>query len=221
MQLAQGSWSILDALLGRVSRETEQRLKLYLTLLQKWQASINLVAPSTMSDAWERHIVDSLQFYFLHPNARHWIDIGSGGGFPGLVTAICLAEKSEAASAGCVELIESNGKKCAFLKAVVRETGLRESGLQIHVHQSRIENALPRLERPDIISARALSSLDQLLSMTSCHLRDGAIGLFAKGRQVEDEVEEAKKSWRFDVTTHPSVVAHDSSVLEIKGLEPL
>lgn len=111
--------SLTQALNGlRVSRETVQKLEHFASLFQKWARSINLVAPSTLEDLWRRHILDSLQLYQLSPGPKTWVDLGSGGGFPGVITAICLSE----AEGGWVHLVESNNKKAAFLRVALRET---------------------------------------------------------------------------------------------------
>ena len=137
-----------------VSRETWDKLRIYADLVQKWQASINLISPKTLPELWERHILDSLQLYRLKPDPLIWLDMGSGAGFPGLVTAICLAEKGQ----GWVNLVESNNKKAAFLRQVILETGARAS-----VFPMRIEDARAKTGKIDAISARALASLTELL----------------------------------------------------------
>ena len=133
-----------------VSRETLEQLKAYQTLVLRWQKSINLIAPNTVTDIWERHIQDSLRLYELAPEPRTWIDIGSGAGFPGLVVAICLKESE----AGMVHLVESNNKKAAFLRSAVLETGARAT-----VNPVRVEAAHATLAAPDAISARALATI--------------------------------------------------------------
>ena len=137
-----------------VSRETEARLDRFVSHFEKWAKAINLVAPSTRQQIWDRHIADSAQLFQLAPEPRTWIDLGSGGGFPGIVTAIFLAEAGE----GWVHLIESNNKKASFLRTAIRETGARAS-----VHAIRAETAPAEIEHPQLMSARALASLDQLL----------------------------------------------------------
>ena len=197
-----------------VSRETSQRLIEYVALLRQWQPRINLVAPSTMDDIWTRHIADSVQTFALRSKAKNWIDIGSGAGFPGLVVAILLAEKG----AGKVELVESNGKKCAFLNAVTRETGLRESGVEVIVHKGRIESVLPTLDRPDIVSARALASLNDLLGLTESYLQGDCVGLFSKGRDHSLEIEEARADWSFDLEKTDSRFGENSVLLQVKNV---
>jgi 16S rRNA (guanine527-N7)-methyltransferase len=173
-----------------VSRETRGRLDAIVSQLRKWQPRINLVAQSTMDDIQARHIEDSLQLVGMAPGTRMWLDLGSGGGFPGLVVAAALAADPSAN----VTLIESNAKKCAFL----RETA-RVAGLPVSVICERIETAIPRLpQRFDVVSARALASLSELLAYAEPLVADGAIGLFPKGRDVDDEIAVALRAWNFD-----------------------
>ncbi len=172
-----------------VSRETQARLDIIVAQLRKWQPRINLVAPSTMDDIATRHIADSLQLVELAPHARSWIDLGSGGGFPGLVVAAALAP----CAGSTVVLVESNAKKCAFL----RETA-RLATLPVTVVCDRIERAVPALTRPfDVVSARALARLSALLGYAEPVIAAGAIGLFPKGQDVDDEIREALGAWNF------------------------
>src|SRR5262245_22731226 len=126
----------------RVSRETQERLEHFVALFQKWAKTINLTAPSTLNDAWNRHIADSAQIFQIQSSPLTWIDLGSGGGFPGVVTAIMLAELG----GGWVHLVESNRKKAAFLRAALRETGARGS-----IHTERIEDAPSIVEKCDFV----------------------------------------------------------------------
>ena len=200
-----------------VSRETLDRLKLYHALLLQWQKRINLISPTTVSDAWERHVLDSVQICSLIKEADHVIDIGSGGGFPGLVQAILMAEQG----VGRIDLVESNGKKCAFMNAVVRETGIKSTGVEVFVHNERIEVALPTLPCPMVVTARALASLNDLFTLTHDFLGADAYGLFPKGRQHKDEVAEAEKNWSFDMEDHVSQFSDDSVILKISNLKAL
>ncbi len=179
----------VDHIRDSVSRETFQRLEVIVSQLTKWQARINLVSPGTISSLWKRHIADSLQLVALAPNALRWIDLGSGGGFPGLVVAAAFAEKPEFR----MSLVESNGKKCAFL----RETA-RIAGLPVDVLHGRIEDVVSNLpDHFDIVSARALAPLNALLELAEPLLANGAIGLFPKGQDVDDELQTATISWNF------------------------
>lgn len=156
-----------------VSRETDDRLALYAERLLRWQRIKNLVAPSTLDQLWTRHFADSAQLVALAPEARRWVDLGSGAGFPGLVVAILLADTPGVR----VDLVESNNRKCAFLREVARETGA-----PARVHAGRIEDVLPTLEGPvDVVTARALASVDQLLDLGRPLLEAGALGLFLAG----------------------------------------
>jgi len=194
-----------------VSRETLGRLKTYKRLTLKWQESINLIAPNTVEDIWERHFEDSLQLYELAPAPRTWVDIGSGAGFPGLVTAICLAEVGE----GMVHLVESNNKKAAFLRTVIIETGARAT-----VHPVRIETAHNDTAAPDAVSARALASLDRLLgfAMPWAEKNPNLECWFHKGFGYREEVRIARGNWQFDLVEHPSRVMDGSIILQIQKL---
>lgn len=194
-----------------VSRETEERLTIFVALFQKWAKAINLVAPSTLLEVWNRHIVDSAQIYALRPGARIWADLGSGGGFPGIVTGILLAGIGD----GWVHLVESNNKKAAFLRTAILETGARAS-----VHAIRIEQAPAVIERCDAISAPALADLDLLLEFgLPWAERNPDLSFFLhKGRDYQREVDKALGRWRFDLVKHASVVEPDSVVLEIAKL---
>ena len=199
-----------------VSRETIERLDIYHALLQRWQARINLIAPSTIDTIWHRHIADSFQLLSLAEDARQWTDIGSGAGFPGMVIAIELASRQPERS---VHLIESNGKKSSFLREVARETGARAV-----IHQGRVEDVLPRLSETqaiDVITARALASLTQLLTYTDELLTSGARALFLKGQDVEHELTQAAKYWNLSYRLHRSATSDDGSIVEIAGLSRL
>ncbi|MGE7370522.1 16S rRNA (guanine(527)-N(7))-methyltransferase RsmG [Neorhizobium sp. NPDC001467] len=194
-----------------VSRETWDRLEHFIALFNKWARSINLVAPSTLPDLRTRHVADSAQIYQLSPGPLTWLDLGSGGGFPGIITAILLTETE----GGWVHLVESNQKKAAFLRQALLETGGRGS-----VHPCRIDEALSHIGRVDRISARALAHLDVLLSYAEPWMQQNAQckAFFHKGRDYQQETMNANGRWAFDLVEHPSVVEPDSVVLEIAGL---
>lgn len=154
-------------------------LRLYEDLLRRWQATINLVAPGTLDHIWTRHFADSAQVLAVAPEARLWADLGSGAGFPGLVTALLL----KGAPGAVVHLIESDQRKAAFLRAVSRETAAPAD-----VHIGRIEDILPQLPTPDAISARALAPLVTLVRMGRAPLEKGARGVFLKGTDWADEL---------------------------------
>jgi 16S rRNA (guanine527-N7)-methyltransferase len=194
-----------------VSRETLARLDEFVTLLLKWQATTNLVAPSTLSRVWTRHVADSLQLLTLAPEARIWLDLGSGGGFPGVVLACALAERSGAR----VHLVESNGKKAAFLREAARALTLPAL-----VHAARIKDVVHRLTEPvDIVTARALAPLADLLAYAEPVLKKGAQGLFPKGQDVEAELTEASKYWRIDTTLAPSLTSADARIVVVRRAE--
>ena len=195
--------------LADVSRETLSRLEHFVTLFGKWSRAINLVAPSTLPAIWERHVLDSVQLYALRPGPRRWVDLGSGGGFPGVVMAILLAETG----GGHVDLVESNHKKAAFLRQALAETGAAGS-----VHAIRIENAGSVLPPCDAVCARALASLDGLLTYARPWLAAGAGGYFHKGRDYRREIDNARRRHQFDLIEHRSVVDADSVILQIDNV---
>lgn len=176
--------------------DVARRLNIYGDLLLRWQAKINLVAPSTLPHLWTRHIADSLQVQAAAPQARRWIDFGSGGGFPGLVTAIVLAGEGDAH----VHLVESDRRKAAFLQTVSRETGV-----PVTVHAMRIEDFVASHSgKVDAVSARALAPLAALVRYAEHFLLAGAVGVFPKGQQVEAELTELGGDPRFAIETVPS-----------------
>jgi len=182
--------------LADVSRETPDRLDGLVALLLRWQQTTNLVAPSTIPTLWTRHIADSLQLVALAPAARVWVDLGSGGGFPGLVIACALADVDGAR----VHLVESNGKKAAFLREAARN--LR---LPVVVHHRRIEDFVKTFdESVDIVTSRALAPLLDLLGYAQPLLKKGAQALFPKGQDVDAELTHAAKYWNIAATLVPS-----------------
>ena len=199
-----------------VSRETGERLDRFVALLLHWQGTTNLVAPSTTAKLWTRHVADSLQLLELAPDARIWIDLGSGGGFPGLVVACALAEKPGT----LVHLVESNGKKVAFLREAQRVTGA-----PAHVHAERIEDFASRFQgRADVITARAVAPLKTLVTQCFPLLgKTGAITLFLKGQNAEVELREAAdswaaKSWAVDADMVPSRTDPTARIVRIRDL---
>jgi 16S rRNA (guanine527-N7)-methyltransferase len=179
-----------------VSRETLARLDRFVATLLTWQRRINLIAPASVGELWTRHVADSLQLVPLAPAVRVWLDLGAGGGFPGLAIACALAETPGAR----VHLIESNGKKAAFLREAVRLTGVPAV-----VHQARIEQMGTRLEeRIDVVTARALAPLADLFGLAEPWLKRGAQALFPKGQDVGAELTEASKYWNIEAVLTPS-----------------
>jgi len=193
-----------------VSRETLERLEIYADLLRRWNPRINLVSKATIADLWRRHIEDSAQIHHLAPHpVYHWADLGSGGGFPGLVNAILAIE---ARSPYHMSLIESDARKSAFLRTVIRETGAPAK-----VITGRIEEIEPL--NADILSARALGDLTALLSYTERHLAPDGTALYLKGKTWEKEVEEAKSQWSFQYRLANSQTEDGPVILSITGVE--
>lgn len=191
------------ARLLNVSRETIDKFRAYLTLLEKWQARINLVANSTLAEAWQRHILDSGQLAaFYPPQTKNIMDVGSGAGFPGLVLAIM--------GGVTVDLVESDQRKAVFLSTVIRELDLPAK-----VHNQRIET-LPQLF-PDVITARALAPVPKLLKLIENQLSPESVCLFLKGAAVQDELTNLQTYSTMDATMHPSLSGPTGVVLELKN----
>ncbi len=192
-----------------VSRETLARLDRYVERLLATQSHTNLISPGSIPNLWTRHVADSLQLLDHAPEARRWIDLGSGGGFPGLVLACALADQDGVE----VQLVESIGKKARFLEETARDLGL-----PVHVHPVRIEDFVKKLSGPvDVVTARALAPLDRLLDMASPLLARGAQALFMKGQDVASELTAAAKSWNIDATLIPSKTHPDARIVAIRA----
>jgi len=195
-----------------VSRETLDRLKTFESLVVTWSPKINLVSKSSLTDLWERHIVDSAQIYAISPEKYDiWTDIGSGGGFPGIVCAIVAAEKHPSAS---FSLIESDQRKSTFLR-----TAIRELGLSATVITDRIEAVQP--QNADVVSARALTSLSGIFPYILRHLKPEGVALLHKGKTVRQEIVQAEATWSFDLVSHPSITNPDARLLQIKRISSL
>lgn len=195
-----------------VSREIAARLDRFAALLLQWQATTNLVAPSTLPHLWTRHIADSLQLVDLAPQGRAWIDLGAGGGFPGLVVAIALSETPGV----LVHLVESNGKKAAFLREAVRITGA-----PARVHAQRISDFAQQFEGAiDVVTARALAPLEILLREAYPVLKTGAQALFLKGQDVEAELTQAAKYWTMTATLHQSRTDPAARIVCLTAVSP-
>ena len=194
-----------------VSRETIERLQIYEALLKHWQKGTNLVAPKTLDHIWHRHFADSAQLLELAPDSANWLDLGAGAGFPGLVIAICAANRED----GRVHIVESNARKCAFCQEVVRETGC-----SVEIHQERIESlgAGDKLIGVDIVTARALAPLDRLFELASPFFGAGTTGLFLKGRRANQELEAAARRWACEAQLHPSATDTEARIVQIAGL---
>lgn len=189
-----------------VSRETLERLNCYKALLDKWNPAINLVSAATLGQVWTRHFLDSAQILDLtRVNYGLWADLGSGGGFPGLVLAILAADERPDLK---FTLVESDGRKAAFLTAVARELGIAP-----RVAAVRIEN-LPALGA-DVLSARALAPMSVLLGFADRHLSPDGLAIFPKGARYQVEIDQALEEWRFSYEKHPSVTDPDAVILTV------
>ena len=193
-----------------VSRETEARLDRFVELLLQWQAKTNLVAPSTLPHLWTRHIADSLQLLTLARSAKVWVDLGSGGGFPGVVLACALADTSGAV----VHLVERNARKAAFLREALRVAGAR--GV---VHGKRIEDIVDSPAGPiDCVTARALAPLHELVGFAEPLVRRGAKAFFLKGQDVGAELTEATKYWNIEPILHSSLTGGQGWIVELDSI---
>ncbi|WP_050401294.1 16S rRNA (guanine(527)-N(7))-methyltransferase RsmG [Bradyrhizobium embrapense] len=194
-----------------VSRETEARLDRYIALLLEWQAKTNLVAPSTLPNLWTRHVSDSLQLLSLAPSAKSWVDLGSGGGFPGVVLACALAETQGAR----IHLVERIAKKAAFLREAIRVTASPGT-----VHLADIGDTVDRIAGPiDCVTARALAPLHQLIGFAEPWVKKGAKALFLKGQDVEAELTEATKYWNIEPKLHSSRTGGQGWIVELGSIE--
>lgn len=192
------------AKLTNVSRETIDRLAKYVELLASWNRRINLVGRDTMGDVWRRHVLDSAQLFPLIPReARRLVDLGSGAGFPGLVLAIMGVPD--------VHLIESDGRKAVFLREAVRITGAPAT-----VHARRIDRVPPFIA--DVVTARALAPLPELLAISERFLGPRTIYLFLKGRMVDEELTEAAKAWHIRMDRQPSLTDPSGCVLRLEAI---
>jgi len=188
------------------------RLDRYAELLIDRQQHMNLIASSTIPNLWTRHIADSLQLLELAPKARTWLDLGSGAGFPGLVLACALADTPGVS----VHLIESTGKKATFLREVAAAIAL-----PVSVHHVRIEDFAKNFTvRPEVITARALAPLNEILALAYPFAKTGAQGLFLKGQDVASELTEASKYWKFEPVLVPSQTSPNSRIVSIRHWEP-
>lgn len=194
----------------RVSRETMDRLRAFEALTRKWSKTINLVSKDTQTDIWHRHILDSAQLFALpigHPGP--WLDIGSGGGFPGIVAAIML---DDLAAQHPITLVESDQRKATFLRTALRETGT--SGTVI---AGRVEDIPPH--GATTLTARALAPVSDLLAHATRHLAENGTALLHKGRNHAEELDAAREKWSFEVKTHTSLTAPDAAILEIRNIQ--
>ena len=192
-----------------VSRETFENMHKYCDLVRKWTPKINLIAPGTIPQIWDRHLVDSAQIYKYAPKSfDKWVDIGSGGGFPGIVVAILGKELHPGAT---FILIESDQRKSTFLRSCIRELGLNAK-----VIADRIEN-VPSIGA-DVVSARALSTLSSLIPMIEHHAQPDGIAILHKGKRALEEVQNAQIAWRFTLEDFTSLTDLEAKILVLKGI---
>lgn len=194
-----------------VSRETRQRLNVFVSEFHRWNARHNLTSKADDVAVIERHVSDSIQLANFAPAVCDWVDVGSGGGFPGAILAATFADDPDRS----VTLIESNAKKCAFLRHVCLAMNA-----PVTVLNERVERSVVSRDAPTIVSARAVASLTRLCKLLQPWLQGGTTGLFPKGRAYEDELDEARGSWEFDCRPHRSCTASDSVILEIANVRP-
>ena len=195
-----------------VSRETAARLDRFVAVLLRWQEITHLIAPSTVPTLWTRHIADSLQLLDLAPDAKIWVDLGTGGGFPGLVIACAL----HGAVGRVVHLVEGSTKKAAFLNEAVAATDAPAV-----VHAVRMEKFVESfVGKADIVTARAVSPLNLLLGQCRPLLVQGTVGLFPKGQDVEAELTEASRYWKMLADLVPSRTNPKARIVMVRALEP-
>lgn len=196
----------LDGL--NVSRETSDLLLQFSALVEKWTVKINLISKASVGDIWERHVADSAQLFELAPEFDHWVDLGSGGGFPGIVIAIIGKEAQPDAK---ITLVESDLRKATFLRAAIRELGLNAT-----VIADRIEE-MPSL-RADVLSARALADLPSLLEYVDLHLVRTGTAIFPKGQNWRKEDEAARELWSYTLDPVKSKTSAEAAILLIKDV---
>jgi len=191
-----------------VSSEIANMYEVWFSLLKRWNTKINLVSPRTLDSFWSRHALDSHQIFSALPKqVKTIIDLGAGAGFPGLALAIMMREIPDTQ----ITLVESNGKKCNFLRTVIRELKLPANAKQARAEE--IE-ATPF----DVVTARAFAPLPRLFSYAQPFWREGTVGVFPKGESWESEIKIAEVEWQFEYTTRPSLTDDRSRILMIKGL---
>lgn len=192
-----------------VSRETLADLQSFRDLVLKWNPAINLISKKSIDDIWERHILDSAQVFEYFPeDPQLWCDLGSGGGFPGIVVAILAKEIRPGMS---VKLVESDRRKGTFLREAIRALDLNAT-----VEITRIEDLTP--QSADVVSARALASVADLLPHIFRHLSTTGNAILLKGAGTSDELAKARQDWSFDVSSHTSRTSLDGQILILKDI---
>lgn len=195
-----------------VSHETLAKFETYAALLKRWQKTINLVAPSTVDDVWHRHFADSAQLFAHAPlGGGHWLDVGSGAGFPGLALAIMASERGGTRHT----FIESDTRKCAFLREVARATG---TAVEIVTARIELPETAAKVGQVQCVTARALAPLSRLASWVAPYFSGETTGLFLKGRDVSSELDEALKAWGFEYQLLPSVTDDAGRIVKMSGL---
>lgn len=195
-----------------VSRETFEKLKTYECLLKEWQTKFNLVSNSTLENAWERHFLDSVQLFKLIPQtAKTLMDFGSGAGFPGMVIAIMANAKTPYLK---VSLVESTTKKTLYLKEVKKQVGV-----EVEIINERIEKIKPHIV--DVITSRAMTSLDALLKYALPFCGKKTVCIFPKGKKYAEELQEAQKKWSFSCQIVDSEQSDEGKILVITDLRPI
>ncbi len=193
-----------------VSRETFEALEQFEQLVRRWTTAVNLVSKASLADLWTRHVVDSAQLLAFCPqDARRWLDLGAGGGFPGLVVGIIARETVPQLR---VTLVESDQRKATFLRQAAQTLGL-----DAVIHSVRIESL--ESQAADVLSARALAALPDLLRHAERHLSADGIALFPKGARFHDETAEAQKFWTFELDVRPSLSDPDAAILAIRNIK--
>lgn len=191
-----------------VSRETSEKLAQFSRLVEKWTTRINLISKASVPHMWERHIIDSIQLYQHAPIAEHWVDLGSGGGFPAIVLALLAQQDGRQTD---FTMVESDQRKCVFLR-----TALRELGLKGAVISERLEGISPL--QADVLSARALADLKTLVGFADYHLKKGGVALFPKGENWKAEDIDARTAWGYTCEPIPSQTNASAAILKIKEI---
>lgn len=207
----------LENILPNVSRETFSTLDTFAKRVEKWSSQINLIAPNTVPEIWERHILDSVQLFNYAPSAKKWMDLGSGGGFPALVLAILFKDLNKNLlndeDKYFIRLVESNQKKGAFLRSTILELDL-----PAEILNQRIEDLDKEDYTPEVITARALAPLPLLLKLIYPLASEDTIALLQKGRKFKEELDLAEKRYKFNYECKKSFIEKDSVILKISGL---
>ncbi|MGI9405426.1 MAG: 16S rRNA (guanine(527)-N(7))-methyltransferase RsmG [Hyphomicrobiaceae bacterium] len=194
-----------------------EKLSIYVETLRHWQQTTNLIAPDTLPEIWHRHIADCAQLIRLAPHARTWVDLGSGAGLPGMILAILQGTQLGVHT----YLIESNKKKAAFLSDVKRRTGAPVEIVSHRIESPQARSRIASGKSVDIVTARALAPLGDLLAYAEPIMVSGAVGLFMKGRDVDTELRDAQSRWQFEYLCHASVSDHGGAIVEVRSLKSL